>query len=85
MAKKRVLVAFELEIDESDFDKLMPHALGIEDGKLVSINMDASCLGPLGDGIFDILRSASSDFSFGPYGVLDMDENAEQLQKAGLV
>ena len=83
MAKKRVLVQFEMEIDESDLAKLMSDAIRAEDGKVVSIDPHASMLGPLGDGIVAVVREVTDTFSFGPYGVLDMDENAEKLKEMG--
>jgi hypothetical protein len=79
MGKKRVLVQFEMEIDEADLAKLMPNAIQVEDGVIVSIDPHASMLGSLGDGIVATVREVTDTFSFGPYGVLDMDENAEGL------
>jgi hypothetical protein len=69
---------FEMEIDETDLDKLLPKVI-TEDG----IDPYASILGPLGDGIIGIVRSAAPIFSFGPFCVLDMDENAEKLKEMG--
>jgi hypothetical protein len=79
MAEKRVLVQFEVEMDEADLAKLMPNAIKIEDGRVVSIDPHASMYGPLGDGIVAIVRGVTDTFSFGPYGILDVEENAERL------
>ena len=78
MANKRILVQFEMEIDETDLDKLLPKVI-TEDG----IDPYASLLGPLGDGILNVIRSAAPIFSFGPFSMLDMDENAEKLKEMG--
>ena len=82
MGKKRVLVQFEMEIDEADLEKLMPDVIRVEDGEIVSIDPHASMLGSLGDGIVATVRKVTDTFIFGPYGVLDTDENAGRLDRA---
>ena len=75
MTKKKILVQFEMEIDEEDLAKLMPRVVN-EDG---SINVYASLLGPLGDGIVKVIQDVTPTFSFGPFGMLDKDANAGKM------
>lgn len=72
MTKKKILVQFEMEIDEKDLEKLMPKVL-LEDG---AVDVHASLLGPLGDGIVKVIQDVTPTFSFGPFGVLDKEVNA---------
>ena len=75
MANKRLLVQFEMEIDEKDLDNLLPNVF-MEDG---TVNVHASLLGPLGDGICRIISEVTPTFKFGPFGILDRDENAGKM------
>ena len=72
MNDRRIEVRFELGISDDSFEKLMPCVI-----KGGMIDPGASLLGPLGDGIVDFIKTVTPTFSFGPYGVIDLDKEVE--------
>jgi hypothetical protein len=73
MSDRRIEVRFELGISDDVFEILMPHV--IKDGMI--IDPEASIIGPLGDAIVNFIKTVTPTFSFGPYGVIDLDEGGK--------